>query len=307
MRARNGFRHIKVSLLDAGNPQPFKMFWDWYKETWYSLRNEEFDPNNPKHISAAKEVIAGTALPVPQEALSFQIRVEGISRVGLAQFTRGRVGWAYCVTSQMPETIEHEVTVPKNIYESQFSEEALELVHKSQKLYDKMVAAGVPPQDCRYLTIHGQTTNLVCVVNFMALRGYFARRCENGLTDELNFIGRLILKELRSAHLNADGTDKVFGSGWSVLLTKLEAMGADKVCLNTDKVFGNTGRSPSVGTHIPSSVNEENKADWDFSKSAWYYELQELPDDLLFPGEKEMIQDWKTIGYEERLRKVGTK
>ena len=207
----------------------------------------------------------------------------------------------------MPETIEHEVTIPKNIYESQFSEEALELVHKSQKLYDKMVAAGVPPQDCRYLTIHGQTTNLVCVVNFMALRGYFARRCENGLTDELNFIGRLILKELRLAHLNADGTDKVFGSGWSVLLTKLEAMGADKVCLNTDRVFGNTGRSPSAGAHIPSSVNEENKADWDFSKSAWYYELQELPDDLLFPGEKEMIQDWQTIGYEGRLRKVGSK
>lgn len=157
------------------------------------------------------------------------------------------------------------------------------------------------------MTIHGQATNLVCVVNFMALRGYFARRCENGLTDELNLIGRLILKELRAAHLSSDGTEKVPGSGWLVLLTKLEAMGADKVCLNTDKVFGNTGRSPSVGKHIPSSVNEGNKADWDFSKSAWFYELQELPDDLLFPGEKEMIQDWKTIGYEDRLRKVGSK
>ena len=49
-------------------------------------------------------------LPVPQEALNFQVRVEGLSRVALAQFTRGRVGWAYCVTSQMPEVIEHDVT-----------------------------------------------------------------------------------------------------------------------------------------------------------------------------------------------------
>jgi hypothetical protein len=207
----------------------------------------------------------------------------------------------------MPENIKHEVIIPKNIFESKFGDEARELVTKSQALYDKMVSEGIPPQDCRYMTIHGQVTNLVCVVNFMALRGYFARRCENGLTDELNFIGRLILKELRKVHLNENGTDKVFGSGWSVLLTKLEAMGADKVCLNTDKVFGNTGRSPSAGKHIPSSINEDNKADWDFSKSAWYYELQELPDDLLFPGEKEMIQDWKTIGYEGRLRKVGSK
>lgn len=307
MSTRNGYRHIKVTLLDAGNTEPFKMFWDWYKETWYSLRNQEFDPNNPKHIEAAKEVIAGTALPVPQEALNFQVRVEGISRVGLAQFTRGRVGWAYCVTSQMPEKIEHEVIIPKNIYESKFGDEARELVRKSQELYDKMIEEGVPPQDCRYMTIHGQVTNLVCVVNFMALRGYFARRCENGLTDELNLIGRLILKELRKAHLNPDGSDKIFGSGWSILLTKLEAMGADKVCLNTDKVFGNTGRAPSAGKHIPSSVNEDNKADWDFSKSAWYYELQELPEDLLFPGEKEMIQDWQTIGYEGRLRKIGSK
>lgn len=300
----NGFGDIKVTLLDAGEQRPFQMFWNWYRETWYSLRNQEFDHANPEHIKAAKEVLEGKALPVPQEALNFQIRVEGLSRVALAQFTRGRVGWAYCVTSQMPEKIEHSVIVPKNIYESQFGEEAIDIVRRSQDLYDKMVAAGVPPQDCRYLTIHGQTTNLVCHVNFMALKGYFARRCENGLTDELNLVGRLIRHELQKAHLNADGTDKVPGSGWSHLITRLEAMGTNKVCLNNDKVFGNTGRAPSAGEWVPSSVNESNRADWDFSKSAWFYELQELPDHLLFPGEKEMIQDWKTIGFEGRLRKL---
>ena len=36
-------------------------------------------------------------------------------------------------------------------------------------------------------------------------------------------------------------------------------------------------------------------------------ELQELPENLLFSGEKEMIKDWRTIGYEGRLRKVGSK
>lgn len=304
---KNGFGGIKVTLLDAGNPKPFEMFWNWYRETWYSLRTQEFDPSNPKHIEAAKEVVDGKALPVPQEALNFQIRVEGLSRVALAQFTRGRVGWAYCVTSQMPEKVEHEVIVPMNIYESEFGDEAKKLVASSQKLYDKMVAAGVPPQDCRYLLIHGQTTNLACVVNFMALRGYFARRCENGLTDELNLVGRLILHELRQVHLNPDGTDKVPGSGWSYLMTKLEAMGADKVCLNNDKVFGNTGRSPSAGDWVPSTINEKNPADWRFDKSAWFFELQKLPKHLLFPGEQEMIDDWKTIGFDGRLRKVGTK
>jgi len=308
MTTVSGFGNIRVKLLDSGDPTPFRTFWNWYRETWYSLRNQEFDYTNPKHLEACNEVLAGTALPVPQEAINFQVQIEGISRVGLAQFTRGRVGWAYCVTSQMPEAIEHAVTVPLNIaMHSQFGERASRLAYQAQLLYDDMIAEGIPPQDCRYLTLHGQQTNLVCVVNFMALRGYFARRCENGLTDELNLIGRLILNELREAHLNDSGGDRIPGSGWSTLLTKLEAMGGNKVCLNTDKVFGNTGRAPSAGKHIPSLANPDNLPDWDFSKSAWFFELQRLPDHLLFPGEREMINDWKTIGYEGRIHKIERK
>ena len=87
-------------------------------------------------------------------------------------------------------------------------------------------------------------------------------------------------------------------------MTKLEAMGADKVCLNNDKVFGNTGRAVSAGEWVPSSTNEANRADWDFSKSAWFLELQELPEHLLFAGEKQMIDDWRAIGFDGRLRKL---
>tara|TARA_R110000803_G_scaffold118020_2_gene186450 strand:+ start:438 stop:1301 length:864 start_codon:yes stop_codon:yes gene_type:complete len=280
------------------------MFWNWYRETWYSLRNQEYDHTNPKHLAAAGDVVAARALPIPQEALSFQVRVEGLSRVALAQFTRGRIGWAYVVTSQMPEAIEHAVTVPTNVYDFGFGNEAEELVAKSQELYDKMFAAGIPPQDCRYLTIHGQQTNLTCVVNFMALKGYFARRCENGLTDELNLVGRKILCALKKVHLNTDGSDKIPGSGWSFLMTKLEAMGGSRHCLNSDKVFGNTGRAESAGLWVPSLVNENNPCDFDFSKSAWFRELLELPDELLFSGEREMINDWKTIGFKGRLNKL---
>ena len=50
---KNGFRGIKVTLLDSGNTHPFEMFWNWYRETWYTLRDQEFNPYNPKHIEAA--------------------------------------------------------------------------------------------------------------------------------------------------------------------------------------------------------------------------------------------------------------
>lgn len=307
MSSFNGYQNIKVDLLDAGPENPFQIFYTWYRETWYSLRNEQYDYINPEHWKACVDVLEGRALPIPQEALNFQIRIEGLSRVALAQITRARVGFGACVTSQMPEPIEHAVTIPMNIFEnSQFGERARQLTDQSQSLYDDMIAAGIPPQDCRYLTLHGQQTNMVCYMNFSTLRSYFSRRCENGLTDELNLVGRMIRRELISRHLNVDGADRIEGSGWSFLLGKLEAMGADQKCLNGDEVFGNTGRAPSAGSWVPSWTNDKKKSDYDFSKSAWYYELLHLPDELLFKGEREMVEDFKTIGFEGRLRKLGS-
>ena len=143
---------------------------------------------------------------------------------------------------------------------------------------------------------------MVFNVNYAALLGYFARRCENGLTDELNLVGRLIRHELITSHLNDDGTDNIPGSGWSFLIGKLEAMGANNACLNNDKVFGNTGRAVSAGDWVPNLL--DGTCDYDFSKSAWYYELQDLPDHLLFPGEREMINDFRSVGFVGRLQKL---
>jgi hypothetical protein len=298
----NGFMHIGAELLDSPDV-PFRTFWNWFRQTWISLHEEEYDHTNPEHIKACQDVANRRALPTPMEATNFQFRVTGLSRVALAQITRGRVGWAYNVESQMPQHIRHAVTIPRNIYEHpEFGERARNLTGQLQELYDNMYDAGIPPQDCRYLTMHGQHTSLVFNVNYAALLGYFARRCENGLTDELNLVGRLIRHTLMETHLDSAGNDRIVGSGWSFLLGKLEAMGADSACLNNDRVFGNTGRSPSAGDWVPNLL--DGTCDYDFSKSAWYYELQELPDHLLFPGEKQMIDDFKAVGFIGRLQKL---
>lgn len=302
----SGFSDITVELLESPDT-PFETFWNWYRQTWISLQEHSYDPSNPAHVKACIDVMERRALPTPMEALQFQVKITGLSRVALAQITRGRVGWAYNVESQMPQHIVHRVTVPLNILsDPRFGDRAKELVRLSQELYDDMYDAGIPPQDCRYLTIHGQQTSMVFLVNYAALTGYFARRCENGLTDELNLVGRLLRRELIRKHLNTDGTDKIPGSGWSVLIDKLEAMGGNQKCLNGDEVFGNTGRAPSAGPWVPSLTNEQKRSDYDFSKSAWYIELMSLPDDLLFPGEREMIEDFKTIGFEGRLKRLGS-
>ena len=301
---QNGFQHITVELLDSPR-QPFNTFWTWFRQTWISLQNEEYDPTNKQHVQACNDVMNRKALPTPMEATVMQFRVTGMSRVALAQITRGRVGWAYNVESQMPQHINHEVTIPKNIMEHpMFSARASELTVQLQTLYDDMYDAGIPPQDCRYMTMHGQNTSLVFSTNYAALLGYFARRCENGLTDELNYVGRLMRHALQQEHLDASGNELYFGSGWKPMISKLDAMGAHSACLNNDRVFGNTGRAKSAGDWVPSIINEANPADYNFEKSAWYYELQELPDHLLFEGEKEMVEDFKTIGFRARLEKL---
>ena len=298
----NGFGHIKVELL-ASPEVPFQTFWNWFRQTWISLHDEEYDHTNREHIKACQDVANRRALPTPMEATNFQFKVTGLSRVALAQITRGRVGWAYNVESQMPQHIRHAVTVPKNIYEHpEFGDRARDITNNLQALYDDMYDAGIPPQDCRYLTMHGQHTSMVFNVNYAALLGYFARRCENGLTDELNLVGRMMRHELVKAHLDDGGTDRIPGSGWSFLIGKFDAMGGAATCLNNDKVFGNTGRSPSAGDWVPSLL--DGTCDYDFSKSAWYYELQELPDHLLFPGEREMVSDFRTAGFIGRLQKL---
>lgn len=293
-----GFGGLSVNLISF-HQHPFKTFWDWYKQTWYSLRDVEFDENNTEHIKACYDVLNKKALPVPMELLTLEIEIRGLSRVALAQITRTRFA-QFVVCSQMPEYIEHDVIIPTAyLKDEKLSRKAKLLTWLSQELYDEAYNAGIPPQDCRYLTLHSQTTSLRMSINVMALFGFYAFRAENAYTDELNLFCRLLRRELKI---------KTAGIlGWEPIIDKLDGLGANKVCLCYDRVYGNIGRSPSVSDEIPSLINEENPCDYDFSKSSWYYELLDLPEDLLFPGEKEMIDAWKTVGFVERLRQLENK
>lgn len=312
----NGFDDLSVEIIRVSHDMPFEMFWDMYKETWHGLHGIRYDHNNEEHVKACIDVLNRRALPTPMEVLGFEVRITGLSRVALAQITRGRIGHCYNVQSQMPQPVKHAVTIPKNIFEHpMFSSRAQELQAAARSLYDDMYAAGIPPQDCRYMTLHGQQTTLMWHVNYGALLGWFSMRCENGLTDELNTVGRMVRNELINMFINMDDsfkhddpstwTDVDEGSGWVELIKKLDCMGADaKKCTNVDRVFGNTGRFPSAGKGIPSATNETNKCDYRFDRSAFYYELCDMDEELLFPGEKEMIDDWARIGFEGRLKKL---
>jgi len=289
-----GYEDISVEVIDY-NKDLARHAWNCYRMTWKELQNVEYDVNNERIEQAINDIITYRALPMPREQAIITFRINNISRVCLAQITRQRKA-CFNVESQMPRQIEHNVIVPLNIFEDkELNEDAIKLIEASQKLYDKCIEKGIPPQDARYVTLHGQTTSLVYVVDINTFVGSFGQRCENNIADEINLVYRLckkaILDKIDKDFYN-DEIDVLTWKMYSKIIKPADCQGAkQKVCLNYDKVFGN-------GAQRYHSANKEieeitKNADYDFKKSAWYLELQRLPEDLLFVDEKEMIEQWK--------------
>lgn len=288
----NGYEDISVELIDYVTDIA-RHAWNCYRMTWQELQDKEYDPTDAKVQEAIYNIIKFRALPMPREQAIMTFRINGISRVCLAQITRQRKA-AFNVESQMPRPIAHNVIIPLNIMESEFADRAKKLVEDSQKLYDDLINAGFPPQDCRYMTMHGQTTSCAYVVDINTFVGSFGMRCENNLSDEINLVYRLckkaILDQIEIDYKN-NKIDELTYHFYKDIITPADAAGAArKVGQNYDAVFGNSfKRFPDANADV-TKITEN--CDYDYTKSAWYLELQRLPEELLFAGEKEMIESW---------------
>lgn len=294
MNVSFGYEDISVEVIDY-NKELAKHAWNCYRMTWKELQNVEYDCNDARVKNAINDIVMYRALPMPREQGIITFRINNISRVCLAQITRQRKA-CFNVESQMPRPIKHNVMIPLNIcQDEELRDEAFKLVEASQKLYDKCIEKGIPPQDARYLTLHGQTTSLVYVVDVNTFVGSFGQRCENNIADEINLVYRLCKKAILTkiqTDLESKEIDELTYQMYARIISPADCQGAkQKVCLNYDKVFGNGAqRYPSANEEIEEITNN---SDYDFKKSAWYLELQKLPDDLLFPDEKEMIERWQ--------------
>lgn len=288
-----GYEDIKVDVVDYVKDIA-KHAWDCYKMTWRGLQNVEYDVNDLRVQEAVRNIILYRALPMPREQANITFKIQNVSRVMLAQITRQSLG-RFNVESQMPEPVGHNVILPLNIYENpKLSDKAKKLIELSQEVYDECIAEGVPPQDARYLLMHGQTTSLAYVANVNVFTSAFAMRCENNLSDEINLVYRLckkaILEKVENDYKNGE-IDMLTYEFYTKIISPADASGAArKVGQNYDGVFGNSfKRYPDANQEI-TKITEN--CSYDYTKSAWYLELQRLPEDLLFDGEKEMIESW---------------
>lgn len=302
MSVQNGYKGIGVSIISY-DKHPAKTMWDMLKQTWIELQNVEYDVNNP----IVREFIMGSLEkrlnPTVQETVGIRAVFKNISRVNLAQLTRHR-GWLFQVESQMPQHVKHNVLLPASIINSEFYERAVKLIEESQKLYDDMTAGNdsrettsIPYQDARYMLMHGQTCDASCSFTLPQLVNTCGQRLENNTADEINYAFRLLLKELRKT-IAADGEmDELDYLVYKYNLDKCDCFGAAAgKCFTCDDVFGNSFKRFPDGNPYVTKATENCK--FDFSKSAWYFELiriyREEPE-LLLPGEKEMIESWGVV------------
>lgn len=291
----NGYEDISVEVIDF-NTNIARHAWNCYRMTWKELQNVEYNVYDPRCIEALTNIVKMRALPMPREQALMTFRINNISRVCLAQLTRQRKA-AFNVESQMPRPIEHNVIIPLNLIGTVFENRAHELINKSQELYDDMINAGIPPQDARYMTLHGQTTSLVYVVDVNTFISSFGFRCENNLSDEINLVYRLCKKAILEAVSDAwckGKIDDLSRDFYHDIIGPADAVGAkQRIGTNVDHVFGNSfKRYPDANNEVHEIT--EN-CDYDFKKSAWFKELQRMNEqhpELLFDCEKQMIESW---------------
>ncbi|OAI38616.1 thymidylate synthase, partial [bacterium SCGC AG-212-C10] len=108
----------------------------------------------------------------PLEQISFEFAISGVSRAFSHQFVRHRVGISFEQQSQRYVTYkegEFPYTVPETVRKAGLESEMADLFGQVSELYEKMVAAGVPAEDARFLLPNATNTNFKITVNFQAL------------------------------------------------------------------------------------------------------------------------------------------
>ena len=144
----------------------------------------------------------------------FTFRVDGLSRAALAQLTRHRLA-SFDVQSQRYVRIgDVNPVMPESIRASDFRTKAATHMAEAMTLYQRMVAAGIPAEDARYITPQAVPTSLIMTMNARELRHLFRLRCCNRAQWEIRCLADEMLrlcKDVAPVLFDGAGPDCVTG------------------------------------------------------------------------------------------------
>lgn len=289
----NGFENIKVELIDyAGNDLAKRVCcFGQHAEFYEGLRSvSDYSPDNKFCNQIVDEIIDGVTFPkYALQGHDVTFSISGISRVCLAQFTRegtNDTGTFFCSASSGTRPLTQEQVIPMNIYQNgDWMTRYAHINEELEKLYCEMLESGIPFMDARYIMPHAQTIDICYTASMSSFIGSCKKRFDNCIADEINYIYRLMLLELRIA-VAKDVTDPLSLKLWNWLIDK-----CDIKQYSTNLTY----RNDFAKYPTPDGVVFEEGAHNDWRKSQWKLELERMYNcrpELLLPREGKMIEEW---------------
>ena len=176
-----GVRGVTAQLIDFPD-NPYRLLYEFAVATWGSEEYPEMWPKtSPEHrFTVVKNVLDNKALPLGNEAMQFSFIIRGVSRAAFDQHARMRVGATFASQGVRDNSrLLSGFRVPNEIWRNESKRE--ELISSAlwiKKVYYMMLKSGQDNsfQAARCIMPMGWTHNYKHSVNYMALKGYMARR-----------------------------------------------------------------------------------------------------------------------------------
>lgn len=165
---------------------------------------------SPEEVDHLLDVILSSGHLSVVEHISFTFAIDGVSRVLTHQLVRHRVGVAFSQQSQRYATVrEAECVVPHSIRaDDELAVKVNVAMQAAMELYKRLLDAGVPNEDARYVLPQAIATRLVMTANLHALIQMYRldaclrsqwemRRLINALKREIRHISPRLARELK--------------------------------------------------------------------------------------------------------------
>jgi thymidylate synthase (FAD) len=170
-------RGIEVKLLDH-TTDPVRSLYVAYRTAYSALTPMQIEQRIGDERITREQMLEfikkrmETGHASPLEQVWFEFGISGVTRAFSHQFVRHRMGISFEQQSQRYVTFkggEFPYTVPDSVKKAGLEDDLNQEFDRVAALYDRLVQAGVPAEDARFVLPNATNTNFKITVNFVEL------------------------------------------------------------------------------------------------------------------------------------------
>lgn len=137
------------------------------------------------------------------EHASFTFGIEGISRACSHQLVRHRMASFSQQSQRYVKMRDYDYTVPASVKQDEVSAQGFEEAMSGLRTqYDALLAAGIAPEDARYVLPNAAETKLIMTANARSLLNFFELRLCTRAQWEIRDLAELMLERVRAVAPN---------------------------------------------------------------------------------------------------------